>query len=221
VTALSCEETHGLLALEALGRLEPADVVDVVAHLNGCAECRLLAAELRSTASALRTLAASRAPAPDVAMTPALHRAVLDGLENGARSSRRRRRALVATGTAAVILGALLFWAAGSHAPAAPARQVVLAGSSGAAAHLVLAETTWGTSLSFREAGLPKGVTFTVQMASASGRWWTAGTFRGQGSSGVEATMACAAGYRSITAIEVLDPQGHVVLSDRPSPYLR
>ena len=118
-----------------------------------------------------------------------------------------------------LVLGALLFSLARS--PAAPARHVVLEGSAHVDGHVVLTETTWGTSLSFTEVGLPQGSIYTVQMASDTGRWWTAGTFRVSSASGVEATMACAAGYRSITAIEVLDPQGHVVLSDHPTPYVR
>jgi len=51
--AMNCEEAHDLLALDAVGGLEPADRADLERHLATCAACRQLSAQYVDVASLL------------------------------------------------------------------------------------------------------------------------------------------------------------------------
>ncbi len=51
--AMNCEEAHDLLALDAVGGLEPADRADMEGHLATCAACRQLSAQYIDVASLL------------------------------------------------------------------------------------------------------------------------------------------------------------------------
>jgi len=51
--AMNCEEAHDLLALEAVGGLEPSDRAEMERHLTTCADCRQAAAQYANVASLL------------------------------------------------------------------------------------------------------------------------------------------------------------------------
>jgi anti-sigma-K factor RskA len=51
--AMNCEEAHDLLALDAVGGLEPSDRAEKERHLTTCAACRQLAAQYADVASLL------------------------------------------------------------------------------------------------------------------------------------------------------------------------
>ncbi len=56
-----------------------------------------------------------------------------------------------------------------------------------------------------------------VIFVAIQGRWWAAGSYRTTGSGPVEATMACAARFRSIDEIRVTDASGRTALSNGPN----
>lgn len=223
VTDHGCASRDGQLAMEALGRLDATEHVELAAHLATCPDCRTSSVELASTVGALDTWVAGTTRAPVTVVPPHLTRAVMADLtvDEGVadRRSRSRLVTVVCGSVAAVVVAAVLVTVGLGHS-SPPSRTVVLRGAPGVTATAVLVEQSWGTSLTIHERGLAPGQTFTVSMDDLQGRWWTAGSYRTTGSASVAATMACAARFTSIHEIRVTDPGGRPVLSNDPSnPY--
>src|SRR5579863_10233184 len=86
-----CEHWRDALALDALGALEPDERAGLATHLDGCAACRDLSAELRETAAAL-AFAEPADVGPTAAVPPELTERVLGALHTDAVVARRRRR---------------------------------------------------------------------------------------------------------------------------------
>jgi hypothetical protein len=186
----------------------------LLAHLDGCAECRACTDALASTRDALIFVdphaAACAAPVP-----PELTASVLGALHHAGRRQRHRRTgvvvALAASGLVAASFIVRTLVPGSSVAPVPVQRTEALHGDRAVTATAVLSERVWGTSLSFRERGLP-GRVYTVSMRTPSGRWWVAGTYRATVGQAVDAVMACAAPMQQITGIRVTNAAGTQVL---------
>jgi predicted anti-sigma-YlaC factor YlaD len=217
----ACEQWRGALAVDALGALEPEERFGLHAHLDGCAECREVARELGQTASVLALV--DRDDVGQTASVPSeLTERVLGSLHDDALAARRRRRARVGGALAGVVaLAASLAILLAVGAPAAPpTRTEVLTGSATATATAVLASRPWGTSITFSERGLPAGEVYLVSMRTATGSWWTAGSFTAP-LAGAPASMACYVPLDRITGIRVTDAGGTSVLHDVAAPGTR
>lgn len=215
---VTCEGWREVLAMHLLGATSVEETTGLLAHLDGCAACREVATELRTTVARLRDVDPS-AIEPTAAVSPALSERVLSDLGRRARDRRRARRwratsAAMLVAAAALILVAVLSTSSTSRPGE---RALALRGSASVSATALLVQRSWGTSLELEERGLPGGRVYTVSMESASGRWWTAGTYRSVEGATVHATMACAVAWRTITGVRVVDASGDTVLESGPS----
>jgi hypothetical protein len=210
-----CEHWRGVLAMDVLSKERTEGHEGLSAHLDGCQECRELSFELIQTRDALSFMDPG-APAVTAAVSPALTSAVLGDLNRAARSHRRRRTssimALASGGLVAASLAIVAVLSIGAGVTPLVHRTEVLRGSETVTASAVLTEHRWGTSIAFRERGLAGTGVYTVSMETASGRWWSAGTYLAAGGHPVDATMACAVKLQAITGIRVTNASGKVIL---------
>lgn len=205
--------------MDALGRLDDAEHVELAAHLATCEECRATLGELRSTVGALDTLTARANTAPISVVPRQLEEAVLTGLHSSDRMSdhgRNWRKVLLACGSIAAVMIAAVVVSVSLTRSDVPTKTVALQGTPGVTATAVLVEKPWGTSLTIHEQGLTPGQSYSVSMDNPQGRWWAAGSYRASSSAPVVATMACAAQFASIYEIRVTDVSGRTVLSNDP-----
>src|ERR1700690_1957343 len=109
----ACRDWRGNHAIEALGQLAPPARAALLGHVDGCADCRAVLAELTSVAGALDLADSSRIGDPDVpSPSQELGDRILDRLQSE-RTARRRHRArgifAAAVGIAAAIVVVLAF----------------------------------------------------------------------------------------------------------------
>jgi hypothetical protein len=209
-----CEQWRGLIAMRALGDLAIDDATALDAHLEGCADCRAIADELASTVSMLAYVDVASIE-PTALVAPELSARVLGELHRAAATQRRRRRLTVSTvSLAGAIAAALILFAVVSRtSPTTNERILALHGLTSVTAKAVLVNQSWGTTVDFSESGLPGGGVYTVSMKTATGAWWTAGTYRSVSGRTVNATMACAVALKDITALRVENAKGVTVLT--------
>jgi hypothetical protein len=222
VTDMSCEQWRDPIAMRSLGGLSSDEALALDAHLEGCAECRSLAEEMSSTVAMLAYVDPS-AIEPTALVAPELAERVLGDLRRAGVLQRRRRRvmtsaaSLVGAIAAAVILFALLSGTSPTTnqrtLALGPTTAGALSDGSSITAQAVLVDQSWGTSVDFSERGLPGGGVYTVSMKTATGAWWTAGTYRSISGRTVSATMACAVAMKDITGLRVVNAKGVTVLS--------
>jgi hypothetical protein len=215
-----CEKWHDIIAMHVFGDLSVVEATALLAHLDGCADCRALAKEMAETASLLKFVDPSAMHSTASVSTELADR-VLGDLRGASMTQRRRRRMRVASfGTlslaAAVLILVIVF---SSSAPTGKSneRTLALRGTTSVKANATLIERSWGTSLQLQEQGLPGNQVYTVSMETSKGKWWTAGTYRSVDGKPVSATMACAVSLRQITGIRVVNGSGVTVLSSYPS----
>jgi predicted anti-sigma-YlaC factor YlaD len=209
-----CETWRELIAMRLFGDLTPEELTGLNAHLEGCLACQEVARELGETADLLQFVDPA-AVEPTANVPPELSERVLGDLRRAGERERRRRRTSVVsmclTGAAAAVLVLVIVLSSGS--PSVPSRTLALQGSSSVKADAVLVAEPWGTSLTLSEKGLPSGGVYTVSMKTATGAWWTAGTYRSVSGAMVKATMSCAVSLRHITGLRVENAQGQTVLT--------
>ena len=209
-----CEQWRGLIAMRALGELSSDDATALDAHLEGCGDCRAIADELASTVSILAYVEVASIE-PTALVPPELSARVLGDLHRAAAMERRRRRVII---SGASLVGALaaaliLFAVVSGTSPTTNERTMALHGLTSVTAKAVLVNQSWGTTVDFSESGLPGGGVYTVSMKTATGAWWTAGTYRSVSGRAVNATMACAVGMKNITGLRVENSKGVTVLA--------
>jgi predicted anti-sigma-YlaC factor YlaD len=209
-----CEQWRGLIAMRALGELASDDATALDAHLEGCADCRAVADELASTVSMLAYVDVASIE-PTALVPPELSARVLGDLHRAAAMDRRRRRIIVsgASLVGAIAAALILFAVVSGTSPTTNERTMALHGLTSVTAKAVLVNQSWGTTVDFSESGLPGGGVYTVSMKTATGAWWTAGTYRSVSGRTVNATMACAVGMKNITGLRVENSKGVTVLA--------
>jgi predicted anti-sigma-YlaC factor YlaD len=209
-----CEQWRGLIAMRALGDLAIDDATALDAHLEGCADCRAIADELASTVSMLAYVDVASIE-PTALVAPDLSARVLGELHRAATTQRRRRRLTVSTVSlvGAIAAALILFAVVSGTSPTTNERTLALHGLTSVTAKAVLVNQSWGTTVDFSESGLPGGSVYTVSMKTATGAWWTAGTYRSVSGRTVNATMACAVALKDITGLRVENAKGVTVLA--------
>lgn len=210
-----CENWREAMAMHVFADLSSEEETGLLAHLEGCVECRAVAVEIAETFKMLgyvdRAAVESTAAVP-----PLLLDRVLSNLHSAGVLQRRRRKVRVAAlaGVGAVAASLILVGVFNARPAAAPIqRTVALRGASTVSASAVLIDESWGTKVDLHENGLPGGGVYTVSMKTSSGTWWTAGTYRSVAGQPVDATMACAVSLKKITGIRVLNGAGVTVLT--------
>jgi predicted anti-sigma-YlaC factor YlaD len=213
---VGCERWHDIIAMHVFGDLSLDETTRLLAHLDGCVECRAISKEMAGTYSMLSYVDPSNVE-PTASVPTDLTNKVLGDLRGAGQLLRRRQRArVVGLGVVGAIAAALILVIvfSGNAAPKKPVeRTFALQGSTSAKASAVLIEQNWGTSLDLHEQGLPSGGVYTVSMKTAKGTWWTAGTYHSVAGRPVNATMACAVSMHEITGIRVVNGSGVTVLS--------
>jgi hypothetical protein len=214
VNASGCTRWHGALAMLVADGLGDDERPAVLAHLEGCAECRREFEELGQTVAVLNQVELGE---PGSANTPpaSLNERVLADLRGAGRQRRRRFASLGAIGVAAAVTVFVVVSAlrGASPRPGNLQRTFALAGSATAHASVVLEARSWGTAVTLHERGLPGGVVYTVSMRTAGGTWWAAGSYRSTTGQAVNASMACAVALSRITGVRVVNAAGATVLA--------
>lgn len=200
--------------MRALGDLVIDDATALDAHLEGCADCRAFADELASTVSMLAYVDVASIE-PTALVAPELSARVLGDLHRAATTQRRRRRLTVSTVSlvGAIAAALILFAVVSGTSPTTNERTLALHGLTSVTAKAVLVNRSWGTTVYFSESGLPGRSVYTVSMKTATGAWWTAGTYRSVSGRTVNATMACAVALKDITGLRVENAKGVTVLA--------
>jgi anti-sigma factor RsiW len=205
-----CEQVRGMIALSVLGDLDDDERVTMLAHLDGCPECREEERELGAVAAVLPEADLGRLEPNPVPST--LSDAVLGRLEEQAHRRRRNRRIgyLVGGSVAAAAVALGLVVSLGSTG--ALSESVALSGPAGAHASARLTAESWGTAVHVVESGQSAGEVLWVSMRTSSGGWWQTGTFTSDGARTVSVDMACALRLSRIESVWVRDATGHVVM---------
>lgn len=218
VSARSCERWRHDAAVDALGGLDPDERAGLHAHLDGCAACREVAAELAETAGALAAIDHETVH-QTASVPPVLAARVLGALhDDAATAHRRRRRVVVGSAITAIAAAVALVVALAVPGSAGPAsRTEAMRGAAGASATAVLTSRTWGTAVAIAEHGLRPGLVYEVAMRTGDGRWWATGSFQAPAGPAVP-QMGCAVPLRAITGIRVTTASGATVLESLASP---
>ncbi len=211
VSTPDCDHVKGLIAVDVIGRLSDHDRVGLVAHLDGCSECRADARELKGLRSVLPEADLEHLEPQDVPV--GLYESVVGRLTFESHRERRNRRLRYAVSGAVaaglVALGLGLGLTGGSQAQT---RTVALAGTPGVHATVALKAESWGTAVRVEESGQPGGQVLWVWMRTKSGTWWEAGTYRSVADKPVDVQLACALELSQIDSIWVRDSSGRTVL---------
>jgi len=212
---MGCEKWREAMAMHVFDDLSAEEETGLLAHLEGCSECQVVAEEIAGT---FRTLSYVDLAAVELtaAVPPQLFDRVLGDLHRAGVMQRRRRRVSVSAlaGAGAVAASLILVGVVIAHPATSPVqRTVALRGATTVRANAVLIDESWGTRVDLHENGLPGGDVYTVTMKTSSGTWWTAGTYRSVAGEPVNATMACAVSLKKITGIRVLNGAGKTVLT--------
>jgi hypothetical protein len=219
--AVDHEHWRGLLAMDAVGRLDDTDREDLRVHVGGCLQCQADSHDLSSVVGALALVDGSTREGPFVPedqpmedLRPAtLDTAVLEMFSGADTSGRTRRRhlawAAVAVAAAVIIvigtLGLLRLSPTGS-------RTVALHGQGGDSGTALLVPQAWGTTIQLTDHGEPAGRDLVVSMRTEYGSQWVAGSYRSTTAGELNVTLACALPIQKISSISVADTSGHVVL---------
>jgi len=216
------ERWRGLLAMDAVGRLDETDREDLHAHVGGCLHCQTDGRELSGVVGALAsvdgwTTGDPQAPGdrPTEDLRPAtLDTAVLGMLsEAGTRGRTRRRHLARAAAGAAVIIIIVVVGALGLlHLSPAGSRTVALRGQGGRSGTALLVPQAWGTTIRLTDHGEPVSQDLIVSMRTDYGSQWVAGSYRSTTAGELKVTLACALPIQKISGITVTDTSGHVVL---------
>lgn len=212
---MGCEKWQEAIAARLFGNLTPEEEAGLVAHLEGCAECQVVAGEFAQTFELLSYVDPS-AVAATASVPPELTDRVLGNLHQAGLTQRRTRRIRATSLAGAGLLAAAVILVAvfsGSSTPKQEHRTLALRGSSSIRGTAVLSSKPWGTSLALSEKGLPGGTVYTVMMWTSKGTWWVAGTYRSDSGKPVKATMTCAVAMSKIDGLRVTNSAGAIVLT--------
>lgn len=217
----ACRDWRGDLGVEALGRLEEPERTALLAHLDGCADCRAVLAELSAVAGALDLADASRVAEGEPAHpSQELGDRILGRLqwERLVRRRRRRTRALAATvvGAAAAVVVAvvLTFGARGGDDGTVVALR---SPDRGVRAQAVLFKDDGGTRVQLRVDGLDDGEWYWLWVTGANGRRVGAGTFSASRDH-QNLTMTAALSLARTERVWVTDTEDHIVLDGHLPP---
>jgi Anti-sigma-K factor rskA/Putative zinc-finger len=207
----ACRSMRELMGAYVLGSLDAERRSALVAHLDGCPECRAEVAELATVARALPLadpLRSGERPHPP----EHLGDAILDRIAWERVESRRNRfRRASVTGLAAVAVVAAIVVVAGIIDNSERV-SLELAASGGGGGDAVLEYHRWGTEISLEIEGLPEEEVYGVWLESPTGDRVPAGTFWTPEEGGVDVTLAAAMNLRDCKGLGISDEDGKTVM---------
>jgi hypothetical protein len=208
----ACREWRGDIAGLALERLDPDDRARVLAHVDGCADCRAELAVLEHLSRAMTHADATRLdhePAPPPELRDRIMTRLNDERAVVRRRSRQRvRRALGAVAAVMLLaLGAAVVLRDSGGNDDVPF-ETALTDTSGSFA---LHHNSTGTSITFTHEGLDPQEVYWLWLTDASGKRVAAGTFKGTETTAT-VTMQAALPYDHVVRVWVTDHDDVVVL---------
>jgi hypothetical protein len=210
----ACRSMRELMGAYVLGSLEPDQRSALVAHLDGCPECRAEVAELATVARALPLAdplrSGERPLPPDHLEGALLDRIASERVE--ARRSRFRRASV--TGLAAVALVAAIVVVAGIL-DSSQRISLDLAAAGGAGGDAVLEYYRWGTQIELDIEGLPEEEVYGVWLESPTGDRVPAGTFWTPEEGGIEVTLTAAMNLKDCKGLGISDQDGETVMHSK------
>lgn len=208
-------ELRELLGSYAVGALSRDEEARVLSHLDGCAECRELLAELRPVATALTAIDPTQLAAEEPLPAPVepLLTQVADEL-----GRRRRRRRAAAAGSAAVAVAAsallALVLAGGGDPPGpVPVERPLRSASADVRGTIATLDRFWGTQLTLEATGLPDKEPVTIWIQRRDGTRVAAGTLLGLDEVPIRAQLGASVRVRDAMAVGVSDDAGRTLLS--------
>jgi Putative zinc-finger len=225
MTARPDDHVRPLLGAFVLGHLEPADVTAVRAHLEGCAACRVEAAELAAVAGLLPMADPERLGTP--AEPP---QAMLDQVltrierERGVLGRARRRSVAVRVGAVAAVLALVAVVGQVALGPPEPSGGEVVALTAarpGVLGEAVLHEDPTSTWVEITTSGLSSGETYAVWFEEAgTGDRSPLGTFVGV-EGDLYISLYSTLPREHVASIGVSTPDGSTVMEGRvPVPVV-
>ena len=176
-----CRSLRGELASVALDRSEDDGRTRILAHLDGCADCRHELSELRRTVRALPAASLEHLDTDHMPSTDLADRITRSAREerHHRRHRRGRRAARVLAGVAAAAIVALVSFALVRIDDTSAALQPFATAPNGAIATFGLEKNDQGTKILLRQRGLDPARVYWLWLTDASGQRFSAGTFRG------------------------------------------
>lgn len=176
-----CRALRGELAAVALDRAEPDERTRVIAHVDGCPECRELLAELQGTVRALPWAQLDHVDTDHAPSGDLVDR--ITALAHAERSSTRRarsRRVLSGVlGAAAAVAFAIAGFLIVGRGAGSPELQPFSVAPAGADVRFGLQRNEQGTQIVLEQHGLEADRVYWMWLADQNGQRFTAGTFRG------------------------------------------
>jgi anti-sigma-K factor RskA len=215
----ACRDWRGDIGLEALGRLEEPRRTALLAHVDGCADCRVARAELSTVARALDLADPSGVEQGELVQPSGeLGDRILGRLQmERAVRRRRRRRGLVATISvvaAAVVVAFALAFTIGSRGGDHGTVVALRSSLPGVHAQAVLLKADGGTRVKLHVDGLDDGDWYWLWVTGANGRRVGAGTFSATRKD-QDLTMTAALATSRTVRVWVTDAEDGVVLDGR------
>lgn len=214
MTTEACREWRGDLGVEALGRLEEPARTALLAHLDGCADCRAVLAELTAVSAALDLADADRVGETDLPVPSGdLGDRILGRLQ-WERTTKRRRRGRTAlaslVGVAAAVIVAVVL-VVGTHGGAHGTVVALESPDHRIHASAVLFKQVAGTRVRLQVAGLDDGESYWLWVTGADGKRVGAGTFTAS-TTHEDVTMSAALAFVGAKRVWVTDAKNQVVL---------
>lgn len=207
------------LGAYVLGALDPTERAEVEAHLAQCAACREELAELAGLPGLLGRLSAEEASATAPAPSATLLERLLVRMHAARRREHRRRSVLALIATAVVLVaGAGIRLATHAARPPAAPPAAALVGhnpASGAAAAIGLRSRPWGTAMTVRLRGVPRGEHCTLVAVAGDGHREIAATWTVVYAEHEPIPAATAIARRDLGALTILGTHGHPLVTVR------
>jgi anti-sigma-K factor RskA len=212
----ACRDWRGDLGMEAIGALDESQRTALLAHLDGCGDCRTALAELSTAADALDLADMSRIGEGEPPNPPnELAERILERLHWERTETRRRRwRAAAASvvGVAAAVLVAVMVFVGASRGGAHGTVVALRSTDRGVHAQAVLYNDASGTRVRLKVGGLKDdGDWYWLWVTGADGKRIPAGTFAASRAS-EDVTMTAALPLARTQRVWVTDAHDRVVL---------
>jgi len=209
----ACRDWRGDLAIHALGRLEEPDRTALLAHVDGCADCRTALVELSAAAASLDLADPSRVGESEIPRpSRELGERILGRLQWERARRRRRTRGVLATisGVAAAVVVVLAF-ALSSGGGTGGTVVALRSPDRSVHARAVLYAGDTGTRVQLHVDGLDDREWYWLWVTGPDGKRVAAGTFSASSAS-ENVTMTAALSLARTRRVWVTDEANHVVL---------
>jgi anti-sigma factor RsiW len=206
------------LGAYVLGALEPAERAAVDGHLGACGECRDALAELAALPGLLGRLSPEEVaeglrPVPEIALEEATSAVSRSQREQGRRLRVWRGLAAALTIVALLLAAPALLREPAPHVRLAP--EAVAADAASVEGFAALRERAWGMEVELELQNLPARQGYTLLAVADDGHDTVAATWAATDTGRVSLTGACYLPLEELERMDVVSPEGEVLLTFR------